>query len=223
MRRATSSDLSLLIGLIERTTGWLKSKGTDQWQKPWPSRKARNRRIRKDIEAGKTWIAWAADRPAGTITIDLYGGQNSSLPKLWKESDDGPAFSAHRAVVDRDYAGIGLGAAMFNWAAERAAHYGREWTRIDVWTRNIALHDYYKRHNFEYIRDYDDKKYPSGALFQRHITKCPVVPGITLITDEQPVRPRWSLDPKLRQSLVAHHRLLRLVLNGEAHLADRPH
>jgi GNAT superfamily N-acetyltransferase len=188
MRRATLRELSLVIGLIERTTAWLKSKGTDQWQRPWPSLKARNRRIRKDIEAGKTWIAWVGDVPAGTITIAY--AHSSSLPELWTKKDVGPAFSAHRAVVDRKYAGIGLGAAMFNWAAQQAVRYGKEWIRIDVWTNNADLHEYYKRHNFQFVRYYKDKRYPSGALFQRHISECPAVPGIALMTDEHPVRPR---------------------------------
>jgi len=215
-------ELSLVADLIEGTTAWLRSKGTDQWQRPWPSLEARNQRIRKDIEAGKTWIARVDGAPAGTITIDLYG-QNTSLQKLWKEQDVGPAFSAHRAVVDRDHAGIGLGAAMFNWAAEQAEHYGRKWTRIDVWTGNKELHEYYKRHNFEFVRDYEDKTYPSGALFQRHISKCPVVPGIMLTTDEHPVRPR-NPEPQLGQLLAAQHpRLMLVVPDGKPHLTDGPH
>ena len=44
------------------------------------------------------------------------------------------------------------------------------WIRINVWTTNIALHNYYEKQRFEPVRicQFDDPgSYPSAALFQK--------------------------------------------------------
>src|SRR6266487_6572810 len=127
MRPATRREAGIVIGLIEGAAKWLRSKDTDQWQQPWPTPEARDERIIRDIEAKKTWIAWDGDVAAGTITVEY--GKNPNLPELWTPEDDGPAMSAHRAAIDRNYAGIGLGATMFNWAAIEASRHQIEWMR----------------------------------------------------------------------------------------------
>ena len=48
------------------------------------------------------------------------------------------------------------------------------WIRVDVWTTNLALHDYYRDQGFGYLRTvpfphYWD--YPSAALFQKATTE----------------------------------------------------
>jgi hypothetical protein len=78
-----------------------------------------------------------------------------------------------RLVVSRDrqYAGLGLGAQLLDWAGLRASlEYSARWVRVDVWTTNTKLHDYYRHQGFgfcgfcEWIADY-----PSAALFQKPI------------------------------------------------------
>jgi ribosomal protein S18 acetylase RimI-like enzyme len=100
-------------------------------------------------------------------------------PKLWNELEQAePAVYAHRLVVNRDYAGLGIGASLLDWAAARAAREdGAEWIRLDVWNTNKALHAYYERLGFTYVRqaDYDDC--PSTTLFQRPIHSWPQPPG----------------------------------------------
>ena len=154
----------LIIRLVEETAAWLRSKDTDQWARPWPTREARDARIWADITGRKTWIAWDGDTPAATIT-----SEKRAEPPLSSEwVDDEPAAYVHRLVVARSYGGRGLGSSLLNWAGNRAAiSYGARWIRIDVWKTNTALHRYYVRQGFTFVRHCRDLDYPSGALFQK--------------------------------------------------------
>ena len=74
-----------------------------------------------------------------------------------------------RLIVSRSAAGFGVGAAMIDWAAARALRdWSAQWIRIDVWTTNVALHNYYeKRVQALRIAQCQAEDYPSAALFQK--------------------------------------------------------
>jgi predicted N-acetyltransferase YhbS len=74
----------------------------------------------------------------------------------------------HRLIVRRKYSGIGTD--VIEWACKRAGELGNDWVRIDVWTDNIGLHQYYEQRGFRHVRTLDLSDYPSGALFQRKAT-----------------------------------------------------
>jgi hypothetical protein len=45
-----------------------------------------------------------------------------------------------------------------------------DWLRVDVWTTNLGLHNYYKGQDFEYLRTVETEcewDYPSAVLFQK--------------------------------------------------------
>jgi GNAT superfamily N-acetyltransferase len=175
--QATQRDLGTVSSLIDGAAAWLRTKGTDQWRTPWPSWRGRVARVRDGLVSGKTFIAWDGHNAAATITVE-----DRPHPKLWTEWEGAePAAYVQRLVVNRRYAGLGLGAALLNWAGDRAVDaYGAKSIRIDVWTTNKALHRYYERQGFTFVRKCDDLSYPSGALFQRDITRKPPTPGIVL-------------------------------------------
>ena len=97
-------------------------------------------------------------------------------PAVWSRLDPGCDLSdravyAHRLITARDYAGRGLGADLIDWAGLRGQRlYGAKWIRIDVWTSNAALHDYYGETGFERCGSCADPGYPSGALFQKRVS-----------------------------------------------------
>ncbi|SRR6266516_2561543 len=182
IRRATVCDLRTVVGLINEAALWLRTKDTDQWRDKWPTPAGRVKRIAADITLRKTWIAWDDTTPVGTITIEHE--QNPNLPVLWRPDDDRPAVSLHRVVVNRKYAGRRLGEALLEWAGKEAAgRFDVEFTRIDVWTTNDALHRYYEDIGFKFVRYHHDDSYPSGALFQRRIGDAAEVPSIALVPD----------------------------------------
>lgn len=178
---ATEENLKAILDLIDEAREWLPLKGTDQWSEPWPDRKARDDRILRGLQVGATWIVWAANEPAATITM-------AKRPNIavWSEADcdlDERAVYAHRLIVARRFAGWGLGSELIDWAGLRGRRKWRaRWIRIDVWTSNQALHNYYMKRGFEPCGACPDPGYPSGALFQKRVSDI-VVPVSPLFTE----------------------------------------
>jgi hypothetical protein len=167
----TEEHLKAVLGLVEGAAAWLRYKDTDQWASPWPDEKRRDERVLKGLQVGKTWIIWDEDDiPAATITTATQ--PNSAVwsdPSCATDLSE-PAVYEHRLITARNYSGCGLGAELIDWAGLRAHHeYGARWIRIDVWTSNKALHDYYKKTGFVSCGSCADPAYPSGALFQKPV------------------------------------------------------
>ena len=171
IRCAVDSDLPAVLELIDEAKLWLSSKKTNQWSKDWADQRGRKRsdRVQASLAQGTTWIVTVAREKqtyaVATVTIDPKAN-----PLVWDRPGDldDSAVYLSRLVVARRFAGLRIGAALLNWACDHARHrYQAELVRIDVWTRNLALHSYYLAQGFrpqEYCRD---TSYPSGARFQR--------------------------------------------------------
>ena len=163
-------DLKDVLGLYEDARSRLRTMGTDQWAKPWPDEKARTERLRRAVQRGRTWIVWDGEIPAATVTIATKRNTD-----VWSKSTcecdlSERAVFVHRLITAGGYTGLGLGAELIDWAGLRGRRdYGAKWIRIDVWTTNTALHDYYLDKGFERCGDAADPKYPSGALFQKPV------------------------------------------------------
>jgi len=166
---ASPADLQIVLDLIGEATNWLQSRGIDQWRKPWPTREERDERVWKSLCDGTTWLLWDGPIPVATLTTC-----RQAHPKLWKELEQAePAVYVHRLVVCRKYAGRRIGARLLDWAATRAAQeFGALWVRVDVWNTNKALHAYYERLGFRYVRRADYEDCPATTLFERAI-RCP--------------------------------------------------
>ena len=170
--RASEGDFRTVIGLIDEASAWLRDKDTDQWSAPWPDEAGRDARVMRGLQGGKTWIIWHDGRPAATMTIATRAN-----PAVWSrqacECDlSERAVYVHRLITARDYAGWGLGAELIDWAGVRGRRdYGARWVRIDVWTSNTALHDYYIKREFRRCGTCADPGYPSGALFQKRVSR----------------------------------------------------
>jgi len=71
------------------------------------------------------------------------------------------------------YAGLGLGAALLDWAADVARRdHEAALIRIDGWTMNLGLHAYYEQQGFVRRLGRDpvpSPDYPSQALFERDV------------------------------------------------------
>ena len=181
---ATPENMKILLRLIRGAKEWLADKGADQWQKPWPDIAGRDARVWRGLEVGATWIAWIGRRAAATVTV-------ARTPNLavWQGAEctvDDPAIYAHRLIIDRQFAGWGLGAELIDWTGLRAhQEYGAKWIRIDVCSSNISLHDYYRKRGFEPCGEAPDPDYPSGKLFQKSVVEIPE-PFCPLFTEPDP-------------------------------------
>jgi ribosomal protein S18 acetylase RimI-like enzyme len=169
IRRAERADLPAILDLIGSTAKWLRAcKDTDQWARPWPDEQSRDARVEQGILDGLTWIVEDGHGMlAGTVTCREHGSET-----LWTDlelAED--AVYVSRLIVSRDLAGHGIGAALIDWAGLHGArNWGARWIRVDVWTTNLALHDYYRGQGFTHLRTLgfeDAWDYPSAALFQK--------------------------------------------------------
>ncbi len=168
IRRANPGEMPVVIGLIEEAATWLRTKGTDQWAKPWPSLRARNERVRRGLAQRKTWLVEdAAGTVVATVTFREEGNH-----MLWSPQDRlASAVYISRLVVKREYAGLDIGGALIDWVGLCGLRAWRaQWIRIDVWTTNVALHNYYEKRGFRSCGICplpEGQKYPSAALFQK--------------------------------------------------------
>jgi GNAT superfamily N-acetyltransferase len=167
----TAENLNVVLGLIEDARGWLWTKDTDQWEKPWPDEAARDTRVLRGLQGGKTWIVWDGANPAATVTTTTR--KNAAVwakPACTCDLAERAVF-VHRLITARKYAGLGLGAELIDWAGLCGRRqYGAKWIRIDVWTRNKGLHDFYLKRGFEPCGFCAAPDYPSGALFQKPVS-----------------------------------------------------
>ncbi|XVQ13271.1 GNAT family N-acetyltransferase [Spirillospora sp. CA-255316] len=179
----TDEDLKRIVYLIDETARWLSGKGTDQWRTPWPDRRSRDGRVRDGLRAGRTWMVWDRTwmRLAATVTV-----QTEPDLRLWPGAELDRAVFPCRLVVDRDYAGLGLGAELMDWVGYNAREsYEAEFVRIDVWTTNKALHRYYERFGFQSRGLAPLAGYPAAALFEKP-TKVIDAPAGTLFSTPLP-------------------------------------
>lgn len=155
---ATLEDLDLIVAFRIEASRWLGRLGTDQWADPFPKAGIN---LRDSILSDESWIVWNGSTPAATITVTMWGE-----PELWTAEElTEPAIYPHKLTVARAYAGNELGAEIMDWVGGRGHEQHKVWVRLDAWDSNRALHDYYRRHGFEFVRVAD--RPPSGTLFKR--------------------------------------------------------
>jgi GNAT superfamily N-acetyltransferase len=166
LRRADTGDFEAVRSLLSEASQWLGTKNTDQWAVPWPDENGCKTHIKRAIRAGHTWIVLDnKSRPAATLTI------SPNHHGIWADPDGPePAVYVRRITVSRQFAGQGLGSELLDWAGLRANRdYGARWIRVDVWTTNLKLHEYYRRQGFHFLGLCSIPGYPSAALFQKAI------------------------------------------------------
>ncbi|MGW2255511.1 GNAT family N-acetyltransferase [Kitasatospora sp. NPDC001660] len=105
-------------------------------------------------------MATVTDRPTGSRL----------LWTPWELADPARYFS--RFIVDRRYAGRGIGARLTGWARWRAAGAGAELVRANAWSDNADLHAYYRAHGWQWVRTVSGNR--SGALFEMAVGGTPL-------------------------------------------------
>jgi hypothetical protein len=176
MRQATLADLGTIEQMVSDAKGRLRELGTDQWLNDgWPDEAGRGRmaRVRYSIERGRTWIAefgillnvGVTTIPAATVTLDRDGS-----PTVWtkQERDQYPAVYLSRLIVASKFSSFDIGASVIDWAGQLSSDdYNARSIRIDVWTTNKTLHNYYLKRGFKKRGRVADPDYPAGQRFER--------------------------------------------------------
>ncbi|WP_330232997.1 GNAT family N-acetyltransferase [Nocardia sp. NBC_00508] len=165
LRQATLGDLGMICRLRVQRTAWLTARGSDQWTAAGRGLPIEifARAVGRSLDAGETWIAEVAGEPAGTITVN-----DRADTGLWSRWELDDAVIVHFMIVDLRFAGQHVGHHMLAHAGTLARQLRREWVRLDAWTTNTGLHDYYRSAGFRLVRIAGPKAQgPSCALFER--------------------------------------------------------
>ncbi|MFD8667786.1 GNAT family N-acetyltransferase [Streptomyces microflavus] len=143
IERATPDDLDILLTFRQEAASWLNALGTDQWQRPYPAD-----RLLRSIEAGVVFMVRDGSTTAATITLTPEAEDG-----LWsdRELHEESRF-VNKLTVARTHGGQDLGGRLLDWAGDQAYRSGAKWLRLDAWTTNKPLQDYYLRHGFEHVR-----------------------------------------------------------------------
>ncbi|MBP7832704.1 MAG: GNAT family N-acetyltransferase [Candidatus Levybacteria bacterium] len=159
LRAARPYDVAVILDLREKNAQWLQGIGSDQWAQPVTPRKVS--KFESDIKNGNTWIAVDGNEPIASISLSSSGDG-----RLWTPAElEEPALYASSLLVVPEHKGNQIGAKLLDWAQEKAHAEGKKWVRLDCWTTNSKLHEYYTEQGFSHVRTILDRK--SGALFQR--------------------------------------------------------
>lgn len=165
--RARMCDVDVIMSWRRERVAWLAARGEDQWSIPLP-RSA----VAATVAAGQTWMVWDGDDPAATITltawvdVDALWKPDRDPEALWYPQDDpADAIYAAKMIAPLARSGGSLGREMLDWAGGQAYEAGVTWLRLDAWTTNRRLHDYYRGQGFRHVRTVASRV--SGACFQR--------------------------------------------------------
>ncbi len=171
VRMARPEDQDVILEMVEEAKQWLPTIGTSQWSTDWKDgdNLGRSERVERSIKEGTTWLIYAPYRKeemaVATVTIEY--NVNSMV---WSGVNTGSRRCAYlgRLVTARDFAGLDIGTGVIDWACRYAAEaFGARRMRIDVWTDNYRLHDYYLARGFRPWGLCADESYPSRARFER--------------------------------------------------------
>ncbi|MET8098462.1 GNAT family N-acetyltransferase [Streptomyces sp. NPDC005236] len=140
---AEPHDVTKLLAFREEAADWLRGLGSDQWSRPYPADK-----LLATIESGTVFMLRDGHTTAGTITLTPDAEEG-----LWTDSElIEPSMFVNKLTVAREYAGRNLGGRLLDWAGDRAFRAGAAWLRLDAWTTNEALQQYYLAKGFTHVR-----------------------------------------------------------------------
>ncbi|MFE2450171.1 GNAT family N-acetyltransferase [[Kitasatospora] papulosa] len=140
---AEAHDVAKLLSFREEAAAWLRGIGSDQWSRPYPADK-----LLATIEAGTVFMLRDGQATAGTITLTPDAEEG-----LWSDGELAePSMFVNKLTIAREYAGQNLGGRLLDWAGHRAYQAGARWVRLDAWTTNERLQQYYLAQGFTYVR-----------------------------------------------------------------------
>ncbi|MGA5322231.1 GNAT family N-acetyltransferase [Streptomyces seoulensis] len=173
---ATPADLDRLLSFRQEAASWIGKLGSDQWSRPYPAD-----RLLATINAGTVFMLRDGSATAGTITLTAEAEEG-----LWSEAELGePSMFVNKLTVAREYAGQNLGARLLDWAGDRAYRSSAKWLRLDAWTTNARLQQYYLDQGFEHVRTVrEGAAVNGGPRVSGWLAQRPTRPAAHGFTDE---------------------------------------
>jgi ribosomal protein S18 acetylase RimI-like enzyme len=134
IRVAAGDDARAVLRLRDDLAAWMVQRRIDLWQPgemplTW---------VEHSIAQGWVHTVWKQGELVGSVTVAWQE------PFVWGASDT-PAGYIHMLMVDRAYAGNGVGRSILGWAEGQIAASGRRLARLDCATSNGRLCGYYEQ------------------------------------------------------------------------------
>jgi GNAT superfamily N-acetyltransferase len=143
IRQAGPNDEAIVSGVLTEAAEWLIARNMSMWQ---PGELEADS-ITAHVAAGMYYLAERDGEPAGTLRFQL------SDPLYWPDLPQEEAVYIHRLAVCRKFAGGAVSGQLLEWAAERAASFGRAFVRLDCDAVRTRLRSVYERNGFRYHSD----------------------------------------------------------------------
>jgi GNAT superfamily N-acetyltransferase len=137
---APAGNADRILKLRDDAATWLVSQGIRQWL---PGEVTHDQLLAR-ITSGSLFVARLAGDVIGTITVTW------SDPLIWGTTNH-PAGYIHNLVIDRRYAGVGLGLALLRWSEDLILSTGPELARLDCVRTNAKLRSYYERAGYKLV------------------------------------------------------------------------
>ena len=136
---AGPGDIETVRSLLEEVSAWLLAQGVRQWPASFA-----DEWFVPALEAGHTWLATREGELVATITLQW----DDEL--VWGPRPPEAGY-VHRLAVRRGAAGVG--AELLAWAEQETRASGRALLRLDCWSENARLREYYESHGFQHRGD----------------------------------------------------------------------
>ncbi|SCK05106.1 GNAT family N-acetyltransferase [Streptomyces sp. WMMB 322] len=165
IRPGGPADVPAIVEMLDSAVVWMNSRGnTEQWgTEPWSRRPGGVARIERYTTEMAPYIAESDDTPAGVLV--LHSGPSPQMPIAQAEE---PERYVRLLVSHRRYAGLGIGAALLDRAAEEARRSGVGLLRVDCWAGGGGeLVAFYERNGFTRTDAFRHGSWPGQVLARR--------------------------------------------------------
>ncbi|NHU84310.1 GNAT family N-acetyltransferase [Kocuria sp. JC486] len=142
---ASAPDVRGIHQLRRQLEDWLSSRGINQWSAGQLSENSIRNQVASDL--------WRVAKTDDGEIIGAFRIQDQD-PSFWPENPADSVF-LHALMVDRSWAGCGLGTHLVEFASHEAREAGAQWLRLDCAAENKQLRSYYRRLGFQKVRDQD--------------------------------------------------------------------
>ena len=162
LQAANIEDIPSAVEMLETAARWLHSKGIQQWESPLPASFLNF--MKDEAQAGRVFLVRAGEgnEPIATFRITYHDKQR------WQDNGTDCALYVYSLALRNDLHGAGIGAHIIETIKKRAIQEQRRWLRLDCWSLNSWLKQYYASLGFTEAGNIKDNGFPL-TLFQVHL------------------------------------------------------
>ncbi|WP_409250864.1 GNAT family N-acetyltransferase [Bacillus sp. SCS-153A] len=144
LRKAREEDKEKILSLLVGAAEWLQTKGTSQWDYYMTDLEANTEEVLESIKNQSTYLLEQDGLAAASVILEENPGDWDR--EIWgEESAQTDVVYLHRLVVNRNFAGRGIGDALMEWAKKHVRGREKKYIRFDCLNSNEGLNSYYQR------------------------------------------------------------------------------